>query len=228
MNDDATVGELVHAAANGDQQAWNSVVDRYTPLVMSVTFRYRMSPEDAADVAQTLWLRLVQHLGNLRDPEALPGWILTTTRNECFRLLRSRQLVEPYDPQVNPPSERVTADRRGDATDLDEELLRNERHDALLAAFAELPDHQRELLRLMLTDPPTPYADISRLLGIPIGGIGPTRARAVERMRRNPVLAALMEANPLPAARVAREPHNRKPQARELTGGIRHGIAPVR
>lgn len=189
--DGPTVADLVRDAAAGDQRAWDGLVERYMPLVMSVAARYRLAEGDVADVSQTLWLRLVQSLHTLREPQALPGWIVTTTRNECFRVLRTGQRVTPYDPLTESPADRV--DLRGASTaDLDEELLREERHEALLAAFAELPDRHRELLLLLLADPPPSYAEISDRLGMPIGGIGPTRARAVARLRRSPALAALL------------------------------------
>ncbi len=189
--DQPTVADLVQAAAAGDQRAWDGLVARYMPLVMSVAARYRLAEGDVADVSQTLWLRLVQNLHTLREPQALPGWIVTTTRNECFRVLRSGSRVSPYDPLTESPADRV--DLRSDAqADPDEELLREERHEALLAAFAELPDRHRDLLMLLLADPPVSYAEISERLGMPIGGIGPTRARAVARLRRSPALAALL------------------------------------
>jgi RNA polymerase sigma factor (sigma-70 family) len=238
MQDDPTVTDLVLAATAGDQQAWDALVERYTPLVMSVAVRYRLSDEDAADVGQTLWLRLVQHLRELREPKALPGWIVATTRNECFRVLRGRQRTQSFDPLDAGIAER--AEFRGvEYIDLDADLLRAERHEALLAAFAELPEHHRQLLLLLLADPPLAYAEISRRIGIPIGGIGPTRARALERLRRCPALAALLEADRLadePAVeRAGREPAStRRIKAGGRTddrfgnrGGGRHGIAPV-
>src|SRR5262245_22027188 len=90
-------GLLVAAAAGGDQSAWNELVERYTPLTMSVIRRYRLSCHDAADVNQMLWLRLVEQLDRIRDPLALPKWIETTTRNECMRVLRSARRTQPFD-----------------------------------------------------------------------------------------------------------------------------------
>ncbi len=189
--DDPTVFELVQSAASGDRQAWESLVSRYMPLVSSVAMRYRLADEDVADVSQTVWLQLVQHLGKLRTPEALPGWIVTTTRNECFRVLRVRQKSTLFDPLVDQPANHRD-NRQVDEVDLSDDLIRGERHAALLSAFAELPDHHRELIILLLADPPLSYGEISERLGMPIGGIGPTRARALERLRRSPALAALL------------------------------------
>ena len=191
-NDEITVTELVRSAANGDRNAWESLVNRYLPLVTSVAMRYRLAEDDLADVSQTVWLQLVQHLHSLRTPAALPGWIVTTTRNECFRLLRVRQRTVVVDPQVEQPASRGTLN---EPVEFDDDLVRNERHTALLTAFAELPDRHRRLLVLLLADPPKTYEEISKQLGMPVGGIGPTRARALERLRRSPAMAALMTAD---------------------------------
>ncbi|GAB1640671.1 RNA polymerase sigma factor [Krasilnikovia sp. MM14-A1259] len=178
MDDANPIGALVAAAGRGDSAAWASLVSRYTPLVASVIRDHRLRGSDAEDVGQTVWLRLVENLGKLREPQALPMWIITTTRNECLRLIRNSKRMRPFDP----------TDERGavEATDTaqpDERLLESERHRALLTAFAELPEHQRELMLLLVADPPIPYAEISQRLGIAIGSIGPTRARALQRLR---------------------------------------------
>ncbi|HEX8511211.1 MAG TPA: sigma-70 family RNA polymerase sigma factor [Propionibacteriaceae bacterium] len=190
VDDDPGVIELVQAAASGDGGAWESLVKRYMPLVTSVAMRYRVVDDDLADVSQTVWLQLVQHLGQIRTPAALPGWLVTTTRNECFRITRVRRKTVSVDPQVEPPAR--SGGNHADIVDFDRELVQGERHAALLAAFAELSDQHRELLLLMRADPPLSYEDISQRLGIPIGGIGPTRARALDRLRRSPAMAALM------------------------------------
>jgi RNA polymerase sigma factor (sigma-70 family) len=192
---EVTIAELVHSAARGDKNAWDELVLRFSPLVLSVAGRYRLGEQDGADVSQTVWLRLVQHLATLREPAALPGWIVTTTRNECLRVLRIRQRMAYFDPLIDPPG-----GGRGAAgqDDIDDNLMQDERHEALLSAFAELPARHRELLILLLTDPPVSYAEISERLGIPIGGIGPTRARALDRLRRSPALAALLKAESQP------------------------------
>jgi RNA polymerase sigma factor (sigma-70 family) len=183
----STVTNLVAAAIAGDEGAWNELIDRYAPLVMSVAARHRLSDADAQDVSQVVWLRLVEHLAELREPRALPMWIITTTRNECVRLLRAARRTEPLDPFGPNP-----ADRR-DQTPVDYAMLSAERHQALLEAMAELPERHRTLLLLLIEDPPLSYTTVSAQLGIPIGSIGPTRARAIERLRSSPTLMALLE-----------------------------------
>src|SRR5207247_10181357 len=85
------VTDLATRARNGDQQAWNALVERYAPLIWSICRRYRLAGADADDVGQIVWLHLVDHLGNLRDPAALAGWLATTTQRECLRVLRTAQ-----------------------------------------------------------------------------------------------------------------------------------------
>ncbi len=180
-----SVTALVDSARSGDSRAWDALVERYLPLVSALIARYRLRGADAEDVNQTVWLSLVEHLDALREPEALPGWIATTTRNECLRWLRLHQRTMPVDPQGPSPFDAIRADR-----EVDEDLLREERHHALREALGELPEPRRELLTLLLADPPVPYGEISDRLGIPVGSIGPTRARALETLRRSPVLSA--------------------------------------
>ncbi|GIF22130.1 hypothetical protein Ate02nite_48600 [Paractinoplanes tereljensis] len=174
----ASIGSLVREARCGDHHAWDELVHRYSPLLTGVCFRLRLSTAEAEDVAQAVWLRLVEHIAEIREPDSLPSWLATTARREGFRLMAARRRTVPHDP----------ADTKllSDATheNPDEQLIRSERRDALLAGFAELPLKQRLLLQLLAHDPPLTYADISARTGIPIGSIGPTRARALERLRR--------------------------------------------
>ncbi|MCW2610153.1 MAG: hypothetical protein QOC93_2562 [Actinomycetota bacterium] len=184
MGSDAPVAVLVARARAGEQTAWDALIDRYGPTVLAVCRRYRMSEADAADVRQTVWLTLLEKLPQLREPEALPGWLVTTTRRECLRVLQlGRRGISLSDRDVPDLSE--------DA-DVDRELLRAERHAALRAAFAELPSRCRQLLRMVMSSPPMPYEEISRTLGIPVGSIGPTRARCLSKLREFPILATLV------------------------------------
>jgi RNA polymerase sigma factor (sigma-70 family) len=170
------VGPLVHAAAGGDQAAWNELVTRYNGLVWSVARAHLRSREDAADVVQTTWLRFAEHVGALRDPERLGGWLATTARRESLRALRlaARQI---------PSSEmELLADGASDAR-VDVELLTAERDGALWRSFAGLSTNCQALLRLLVAEPPLSYGEISASLDIPIGSIGPTRARCLENLR---------------------------------------------
>ena len=187
MEDDRSdVALLVAAAVQGDQGAWSEIVDRFTPLLVAVVLRYRLSSGELQDVAQTVWLRLIEHLGELREPRALPMWLITTAKREALRSVRTSTRVQPADPQEPGWTKRLVSE-----DDPDAELVRSERHAALLEGFATLSARQRELLVMLSEDPPVPYVEISRRTGIPVGAIGPTRARALERLRRTPSVQAL-------------------------------------
>lgn len=182
------VTALVVAAADGDQQAWSELVSRYAPLLVSVIRRFRLTPSETEDVAQTVWLRLVGHLDRLQEPRAMPGWIITTARREALRYLSSGRRLQSNDP-LDPEFQAIAAD----LAEPDEGLVRAERHEALLAGLAELPGRQRDLLLLLLEDPRPSYGEITERTGIPAGSIGPTRARALERLRRSPRIRAYVE-----------------------------------
>ncbi|MBO3088444.1 RNA polymerase sigma factor [Cellulomonas dongxiuzhuiae] len=172
-----TATQLVAGALTGDEGSWSEIVGRHTNLVMSRVRQFRLTPQQAEDVAQTVWLNLLEHLGDLREPEALPGWISTATRHECIRMSNLARRSIPVDPTTG------RLDAQDDA-ELDDELLRGERHAALRAALAELPAHQRDLLLLLSTDPAPSYQEVSARLGIPVGSIGPTRQRGLARLRQ--------------------------------------------
>jgi|SRR5580704_11381310 len=184
---DSAVRDLVARARNGDTQAWDALVEQYAPLIWAICRRHRLGHADADDVGQSVWLRLVSQLDRVRDPAALPGWLATTTRRECIRVLSAAQgpraAVYPLDLDGLPDQ------RSGPA---EQELLAAECHAALREAFSQLPSHGQQLITLLIADPPVPYADISARLGIPVGSIGPTRSRYLDKMRRHPAIAALL------------------------------------
>ncbi len=184
--DELLVSDLVARARNGDKQVWDALVERYAPLIWSICRRHRLGRADADDVGQSVWLRLVDQLDKVREPAALPGWLATTTRRECVRILSAAQgrysSAYPLDVESLPDPRSGTAEQ---------ELLAAERHAALREAFSQLPSHGQQLIALLIADPPVPYADISTRLGIPVGSIGPTRSRYLDKIRRHPAIAAL-------------------------------------
>jgi RNA polymerase sigma factor (sigma-70 family) len=179
---------LVMRARNGDEPAWVALVERYAPLIWSICRKYRLGDADAADVGQNVWLHLVDQLDKIRDPAALPGWLVTTTRRECERTSRSAQMTRATgharDAALIPDEQASTA----------EQVLVAERHAALRQALVHLPSCCQRLLVLLIEDPPIPYAEISTTLGIPVGSIGPTRRRGLDKLRRQPAIAALIDA----------------------------------
>jgi RNA polymerase sigma factor (sigma-70 family) len=186
---DFSVSDLVARARRGDKQAWDALVERYAPLIWSICRRHRLGRADADDVGQSVWLRLVSQLDRIREPAALPGWLVTTTRRECVRVLCAAQ--GPHAAAYAPDVETLPDERAGLG---DQELLAAERHAALREAFAQLPPNGQQLMSMLIADPPLPYADISARLGIPVGSIGPNRSRYLDKMRRHPAIAALMNA----------------------------------
>jgi RNA polymerase sigma factor (sigma-70 family) len=185
MRDDPSVIALVARAANGDQDAWNEIVERYAPLVWSVCARYRLNSQDTEDVGQTVWLLLVEHLGKLREPAALPGWLATTTHRECQRALTSARRTEDAAMRLDDFPSVV------DAAVIEQEVMVAERNVAMRLALRELPPRCQQMLSMLISDPPRSYAEISAALQIPMGSIGPQRARCLERLRRSAVLARL-------------------------------------
>lgn len=171
------MGVLVKRACDGDQAAWDAIVDRYTNLLWSVARGYRLDRADAADVIQVAWLRLVEHLPRVRDPERVGAWLATTVRRECLQLVGARKRhggsvddeVLQSLPDAGPP--------------VDARLLADERDHALWQAFSRMPARCQRLLRILTTDPPPSYQDVSEVLEMPVGSIGPTRARCLDRLR---------------------------------------------
>ncbi|MEU6408364.1 sigma-70 family RNA polymerase sigma factor [Microbispora sp. NPDC046933] len=183
MRDDPVVIDLVLRAREGDAAAWDAIVERYAPLVWGVCGRYGVTGSDADDVAGGVWLRLVERLGTLHEPAALPGWLARTTQRQCLQLLRARKRQVPVD-EPEP-------DVRGNEDGVDGAILAAERRHALRTAFAELPAQCRELLSMLFAESPASYAEISTALGVPVGAIGPNRGRCLDRLRRSRALAAL-------------------------------------
>ncbi|MGY1683308.1 RNA polymerase sigma factor [Geodermatophilus sp. SYSU D01176] len=168
---------LLERAAQGEQSAWNELVDKYDAFVRSVAGSFRLQPADVHDVAQTTWLRLVQHLHTIRDPERLAGWLAMTASRQSLSLLRRASRCDlvamvdetpDLDPAVDAPENAANRDAARD----------------LWAAVAELSPRQRNLLIALFRDELDSYADVAAKCAMPIGSIGPTRARALFRLKR--------------------------------------------
>ena len=190
MTGSMNLTELVTAANAGDQNAWNRLVERYVPLVMSVARRYRLCSEDAADVNQTVWLRLVEHLDQIRGPRARLAGSSRPRRTRRCGCSRPATAPCPVDPQTG-----FAFDTDAGGKELDEDLLRDERRQALREALGEIRPHHRELLLLLMAEPPLSYDDISQRLGMPKGSIGPTRARCLAELRHTSALRSFLTTN---------------------------------
>jgi RNA polymerase sigma factor (sigma-70 family) len=180
----AELERTVRAARSGDTRAWAALLERFTSRVRHVARRHRLRAEDVDDVVQTTWLRLLEHLDGVREPAALGAWLETTARRECLRTLRSGEREAPTDVELfadiaAPPMEASA-------------LEAAERREALAHAVKRLPRRQRALLRLLLDDPAPSYFEIASTLDMPIGSIGPTRARCLARLRQDLQLARVL------------------------------------
>jgi RNA polymerase sigma factor (sigma-70 family) len=174
---------LIIAANDGDGVAWESIVDRFAGLVWATTRAHRLSAADAADVTQTTWLRLVENLDRIHDPERLGAWLATTARHECLRMIRLRGREMPTD------EESVFDVPAHDS--VDKRLLTQERDHALQRALRTIGERCQALLRLLAAPDPPSYEEIGAALGMPIGAIGPTRSRCLDKLRRSPELAGI-------------------------------------
>lgn len=177
---DAELAALVDAARSGDDAAWRCLVTRFERRLRDVVRSYRLSAADVDDVLQTTWLRLFSHIGEIREPAAVGGWLATTARRECLRLLQApmrEQLTD--DPELGEQREQDGPES---------ELLAAERHAVLNRALATLPERHRRLMTMLASDAAPDYQHISQTLAMPIGSIGPIRARSLARLLRHPEL----------------------------------------
>lgn len=167
--------DLLRSAALGDEEAWNAIVDRFQNLVWATARAHRLSRDDAADVAQTTWLRLVENLDRIREPERVGAWLATTARRECLRHIRLHARELPTDEAD------VFESESGDEPVL--AMLTSERESGLWRAFARLSERCQALLRLLVSQDDPSYEEIGAALDIPVGAIGPTRMRCLEKLR---------------------------------------------
>jgi RNA polymerase sigma factor (sigma-70 family) len=181
---DTDAGDLVKAALGGDQSSWDELVRRYSGLVWSVARGYRLGPADAADVFQTTWLRLAEHLGRINKPSQVGAWLATTARHEALRIARGATRIVPAEEATLVALGQVD-DYSPERAVLDAEQARlnSDRAARLWRAFGELPARCRELLRILIASPPPSYAEVAAAMGMPVGSIGPTRARCLQRLR---------------------------------------------
>lgn len=168
-----SLGSLLEAALNGDSDAWESIVGEFTDHLWWITRGYRLDEHTAADVVQTVWIQLIRFGGQIQDPERLGAWLATCTRRECLRRVSPREV----------PST-MLEERSDDGQELPEEaVLDEEAIGEMLIGFARLSEADQRLLKLLCDVPPRSYQEIAALLGRPVGAIGPSRKRALARLR---------------------------------------------
>ena len=173
---DGEITKLVLAAGAGDKASWDALVDQFSGMIWAVARAHRLGEADGADVVQVTWLRLVERLDRLHNPASVGYWLATTARHECLRILNANKREVPLGDDVG--EQESLAPLPG------ESLLQTERDEAIRGVFSLLSGKDQALLRLLTAEPSLPYGEIAAALGIPIGSIGPTRQRALERLRR--------------------------------------------
>jgi RNA polymerase sigma factor (sigma-70 family) len=167
---------VLAASAAGDERAWDELLDRFGSTIWAITRAHRLGDADAADVTQATWTALLTHLDQVKDPDRVGAWLATTARRECLRLLGQSRSIVPHGDEL--PEVEAQQPQLADGLEIDE------RDAALWRSFGRLRDSDQALLRLLITDPAASYDEISAALDIPVGSIGPTRARALERLQR--------------------------------------------
>jgi RNA polymerase sigma factor (sigma-70 family) len=173
----STTTELLRAAVAGDHTAWEQLVSRFEPVVLSVINGYRLQEADARDAAQRTWLLMIERHQQIREVEALGGWLRTTVRRECLRIIRERQRIAPLQPAE-------AADFPDVTVDIEQRVVDADTARQLWTMIESLPARSSLLLSTLFRDNPPGYAELARSTGIPVGSIGPTRARALSRLRR--------------------------------------------
>ncbi len=171
------VAELVRRAAAGESWAWERLIDQYSRLIWAITRDFKLVESDAADVAQVTWLRLLENIHKIENPDRVGSWLASTARNECLRCLSNRKRV------VLAEDEEVLQSGATPEPEVDAGLLLAERSEMVREAMARLPWRWQCMLDMLMADPPASYAEISDQLGLPIGSIGPTRSRCLARLR---------------------------------------------
>ncbi len=172
----SAVALLVQRAADGDQWAWERLVDQYARLIWAMTRDFKLAESDAADVFQAAWLRLLEHIDRIEYPARVGSWLAATARHECLRSLAAQKRV------VLIHDDMILKDEHANTPEIDERLLAEERAQAVREALSHLPRHWRRLVELLMADPPASYTEISDQLGLPVGSIGPTRGRCMARL----------------------------------------------
>jgi RNA polymerase sigma factor (sigma-70 family) len=188
-----SIAELVTRARAGSQLAWNELVERLTPLLWGIARRYRLTHSDAADLVQTVWLRLVENLQHIREPRAVARWMITTCQREALRAGALNARCRPHD--ITDPSDLLVQQADRDRSPGPAEAVVGREAAAVLrAALSELPARQRQVLgALAESHGPARYAHAAKALSMPVGSLGPVRQRALRRLRANPHVRAIWE-----------------------------------
>jgi RNA polymerase sigma factor (sigma-70 family) len=170
--------ELVHGCLRGRQDAWNFLIDKYKNLIFSIPIRYGLSREEAADIFQAVCLELIQELPKLREPKALPKWLMQVAHHQCYHWKRQQQRVVSRDAEPDLPEPQTPPIAEGLVQQTEAEQMLRE-------AMMALTPQCRHLVELLFFEtPPRPYTEVAKELGLAVGSIGFTRQKCIERLRR--------------------------------------------
>ncbi|HEY0816930.1 MAG TPA: sigma-70 family RNA polymerase sigma factor [Pseudonocardia sp.] len=172
-----TTTELLRAAVSGDRDAWELLMERFEPAVSAVVSSYRLQEADARDVSQRTWMQMFEHHHKIREPEALGGWLRTTAKHECLRVLRDQQ-------RAGPLFDAGTMERPDTTVDVERLVVESEMVRQARGLLGNLPARSVTLISSLFREDPPCYSDLAADTGIPIGSIGPTRARALRSLRQ--------------------------------------------
>ncbi len=182
---EASPATLVQRCLQGDANAWRQLVDRYARLVHSVPARHGLSPAEIEDVGQEVFLALAQNLHSIEDPDRLPAWLVTTARRLCWRMVQRQRREQSLDEEPDNGDEYTSRRELISPLQTPDEAVEGWNRQAILhAAVARLGERCRRLIELIFLDTREPsYDEISALLNIPKGSIGPTRTRCLSQLR---------------------------------------------
>ena len=177
--------QLIEACLAGESAAWEALIFRYQRLIYSIPFKSRLSPDDAADIFQSVCLKLYQKLATLRDHDKISSWLITTATRECWRVaaLSRRDAPPAGSSHVDDPAPSAEIPAIAPLADEEQEAL--ERQHAVRQSVESLPERCRELLTMLFyQEGEQSYAEIARRMDMPVPSIGPTRARCLEKLKK--------------------------------------------
>jgi RNA polymerase sigma factor (sigma-70 family) len=169
---------LVKECLSGNEVAWSKLIDKYKSLIYSIPVKYSLSQQEAADVFQATCVELLVRLPELREPRALPKWLMQVAHHECYRLKRLNQRVVSRDAEPDLPEPETPS--------IAESLVQQTQEEQMLReAMAVLTPQCRRLVELLFFETPSrPYTEVAVELGLAVGSIGFTRQKCIERLRR--------------------------------------------
>jgi len=170
---------LVKECLKGDEEAWSALIEKYKALIYSIPVKYGLPPHEAADVFQATCMELLTRLPELREPRALPKWLMQVAHHQCYRWKQQQQRIVSRDADAHTPEPGIPA--------IADSLVQQTQEEQMLReALASLTPQCRRLVELLfLETPPRPYAEVAAELGLALGSIGFTRQKCIERLRRS-------------------------------------------